>query len=338
MEAYTSPPAGWEGRVAAPCQLAGFAEAMTHMGYRPLYLQEGGQGALALVRGWVPGLRWATARANVIAPEADLGFVERALRLLKRLGVPHVKVGDTMFGLRQAPGASWSVPRTSVVTRHTFVLDLAESQETLFKRQDVSVRTSIRKAEKAGVKIREITSAADLDAYCALAGETSARVRRVTAYTDFPASFFAELYRRLAPTGSARFYLATVDDAVLAGAIFLCSRDRMLYFAGGSTRDRRWTSLQAPTAILWTAIRDAQAAGSSVFDFGGCTPTDDASDPRHGVYAFKKRWGGRLDTFYNLDVVLSPLGHHVQDRILSPLWDRLHPLYFKLLALRKAAP
>ena len=45
------------------------------------------------------------------------------------------------------------------------------------------------------------------------------------------------------------------------------------------------------------------------FDFGGCTPTEDVNDPRHGVYAFRKRWGGRLETFYSLEVVLGPMGH-----------------------------
>jgi lipid II:glycine glycyltransferase (peptidoglycan interpeptide bridge formation enzyme) len=104
----------------------------------------------------------------------------------------------------------------------------------------------------------------------------------------------------------------------------------MLYYLGGSTRDRALTGKQAPAAVFWRAMRDARRLGLTRFDFGGCTPTKDASDPRHGVYRFKKAWGGKLETFANLEVVLSPMAHGLQQRVVSPLWDRLHPLYFRL--------
>jgi len=139
----------------------------------------------------------------------------------------------------------------------------------------------------------------------------------------------------MAPGGAARFYMAWKGDVPLAGCILLCSRDEALYFAGASTRDRQWTALQGSTAVLWHAIREVKGRGLGRFDFGGCTPTEDAKDPRSGVYAFKKRWGGRLDTFANLEVVLGPLRHVFQERVLAPAWDRAHPAYFRILdALR----
>jgi len=41
---------------------------------------------------------------------------------------------------------------------------------------------------------------------------------------------------------------------------------------------------------------------------------------------------------YNLEVVVSPVAVHLQDHVLSPLWDRLHPVYFRLLGLRGQRP
>lgn len=305
---------------------------MSVLGYRPMYLSDGRQAALALIRGAFPGVGRLTARATVLAPGVDEGFVREALRCLGRSHISYVKVGDTMWGLpADAPWMTWAAPGTRVVTRHTFALDLAQGADALLKKQDVSVRTSIRRAERSGVKVHEITSPDDLEKYCTLAGETSGRIRAFASYTDFPAEFFVRLQTHMAPTGAAKMYLAYHDDVPLAGAIFLCGRGRIVYFAGASTRERRWTSLQAPTAILWHAMREAMDVGMTTFDLGGCTPTDDPRDPRYGVYAFKKRWGGQLETFYNLEVVLSRLPFYLQEHVISPLWDRLHPLYFRFV-------
>ena len=330
-------PAHWESMARWPVERAGFGHAMSWMGYRPLYAHDGQRGALALVRGGAPLLGRLTARANVYTSHGDPHFLAQVLGGLAARGIPHVKVGDTMWGTGWlgAPEA-WPLPRTAFTVRHTFQVDLSQAEDALARRQDASVRASIRKAQKAGVRVAEIRSPDGLDAYCALAGETTARVRRQTAYTDYPAAFFAELYRQLAPADAARFYVATIDDTPLAGAVLLCSADRVLYFAGASTRDRRWTALQAPTYVLWAAMLDARKRGHRWFDLGGCTPTEDPADPRHGVYAFKKRWGGDLERFGNLEVVLSPASVYLQERVIAPLWDRMHPLYFKLLAMRKA--
>lgn len=75
-------------------------------------------------------------------------------------------------------------------------------------------------------------------------------------------------------------------------------------FFGGSTRDRELTAKQGAAAVFWQAIREAKRLGMTRFDFGGCTPTEDA--------------------------------FHLQTRVLSPLWDRVHPLYFRLLNRSRA--
>jgi hypothetical protein len=55
-----------------------------------------------------------------------------------------------------------------------------------------------------------------------------------------------------------------------------------------------------------------------------------------GESPIKKRWGGRLETFYNLDVVLSSISSYLQERVLSPVWDRVHHLYVLMDAVRSA--
>ena len=321
----STPPADWAERIAAASQSEGFAEAMRLMGYRPLYVWSAENAALALVRGWR-----LTARANLFATGAPWPFLRGALDALAARGVPYVKVGDTMWGVVADGVPPDGTPRLSVTPRHTFVLDLAPSEADLLRGMDGAER-KIRKAEKEGVVVRPVESAADLAAFCQLSHETSDRVRARTAYTDFPPAFFETLHERMASTGAARFYVAWHDTAPLAACVFLTHADTMLYYLGGSTRNRELTTKQAPTAVFWRAIRDAKRLGVRYFDLGGCTPTEDVNDSRHGVYAFKKRWGGRLQTFYNVEAILSPFAYRLQERVVTPLWDRLHPMYFRLL-------
>lgn len=334
MNTFTTPPVGWDALVKSPCETVGFARAMAELGYRPLFLNSSTGAGLALVRGEVPVLGQLTSRANLYAPSASPAFVAEAVATLKRRGIPTVKVGDTMWGVPWSElGPEWPFARTRVIPRHTFRLDLSQDERTLRKNMEGADR-KIRKAENEGVKVQEATGPEDIAAYCRLSQETSERIRRRTAFTDFPDELFFTVYRELTPIGAARFYLAWHEDRPLAGCIFLCSSDSMLYWRGGSVRDRSLTAKQAPAAIFWHAIRAARAEGLKTFDFGGCTPTEDPSDPGYGVYAFKKRWGGRLHTFYNLEVVLAAPQHFVQERVLAPLWDRLHPLYLALIHRR----
>ena len=334
MEVLRLPPWDWDRAAVAPCQQVGFARAMTKLGYWPLYLREDDQLALALVRGWFPGIRRITARANLFAPGADPAFVREALRSLGGVGIPYVKVGDTMWGVRwgELP-PNWPFPRTRIVRRHTFVLDLQRSEDALVEMMQGAER-KIRRSEREGVVVRPVERPEELSAFCRLSRETSDRIRSRSAYTAFPNEFFEVIFRTLAPSGIARFYLGWHKDQPLAGYLFLRSADTMLYYLGGSTRDRELTAKQAPAAVFWHAIREARREGVARFDLGGCTPTDDPNDPRHGVYAFKKRWGGRLEVFSNLEVVLSRVPFYLQERVLSPLWDRAHPLFFKILPVR----
>ncbi|HEY5726355.1 MAG TPA: GNAT family N-acetyltransferase [Methylomirabilota bacterium] len=331
LTASATAPSGWAGLRPAPFQSEGFATGMRAMGYRPLYLHDGTRCALALVRGALPGLGNLAARANVFLDGADAGFTAAVLTALAARGIPYVKVGDTMSGVTwdELP-AGWPFSRTRVIPRHTFMLDLTQSESALLKGMDGAER-KIRKADREGVEVRLAESPEDLAAYCRLSRDTSERVRTRSAYTDFPDRFFQDLHRSLGPAGTMRFYVAWFRGEPLAGCLFTYSDTTMLYYLGGSTRDRELTAKQAPAAVFWHAIREAKRLGFSRFDLGGCTPTDDADDSRHGVYTFKKRWGGRLETFYNLDVVLSSIPFYLQERVLAPLWDRAHPLYFRLM-------
>jgi lipid II:glycine glycyltransferase (peptidoglycan interpeptide bridge formation enzyme) len=112
----------------------------------------------------------------------------------------------------------------------------------------------------------------------------------------------------------------------------------MVYFQGASSRDTSLTPLQAPAACFWAAIRIAKARKIRVFDFGGHTPGLPPSDSRHGVYEFKKKWGGVESQFYNAEIIISPYRYRLQETVGKVLWRVLHPTYFRIQSWLRDRP
>ena len=323
-----TPPDGWKAIARDAIQLPEYAEAARHLGYRPYYVARGNAAALVQIRDPLPALG-VLGRAYVYPSGEDAGFLADVLGAIARRRVPFVRLGNTMWGVRDRASLALPGRRVTLIERHTPVLDVTRDDRALLAGMDGAER-KIRKAEREGVEVREARSAADVEAYHALSRETADRIRSRSSFTELPLGFFTEVWRRMVPAGSARLFLAHHGGRLIAGSLFFIHGDTMLYYQGASTRDRDETLKQAPAACVWAAIRAARAMGLARFDFGGCTPTEDRSDPRYGVWEFKKKWGGALERFYNAEIRLSPRVVALQEHVMAPLWQRLHPLLWRL--------
>ena len=323
-----SPPPDWKAIARYAVQLPEFAEAGRHLGHRPYYARRGDAAALVQVRDPLPALG-LLGRAYVYPSGEDAAFLIDVIAALARRRIPFVRIGNTMCGPRERGEVVLPGRRVTVIPRQTPVLDITRDDRSLLAAMDGAQR-KIRKAEREGVEVTEARSLADVEAYHRLSSDSANRIRTRSRFTELPLAFFVEIWRRMVPAGHARFLLARHGGELLAGHLFLLHDDTMLYYQGASTRDRTHTARQAPAACFWAAIREAKTLGLKRFDFGGCTPTDDVTDPRHGVWQFKKKWGGRLVTFYNAEVQLAPRVVALQDRVVAPLWQRLHPLLWRL--------
>lgn len=309
-------------------QLPEFAEAGRRLGYRPYYVARGQAAALVQIRDPLPALG-VFGRAYVYPSGEDAAFLADVVAALRRRRIPFVRVGNTLWGVRDRAHLELAGRHVTVVPRHTPVLDITSDEGALLAGMD-GARRKIRKAEREGVEVTEAQSVADVEAYHRLSADTADRIRTRSCFTELPLAFFLDIWRHMVPAGHARLFLARHQGQLIAGNLFLIHGDTMLYYQGASTRDRAQTLRQAPAACFWAAIRAARAMGLARFDFGGCTPTEDRSDPRYGVWEFKKKWGGALERFYNAEIRLSPRVVALQEHVMAPLWQRLHPLLWRL--------
>jgi hypothetical protein len=330
MRLARDPEDGWDSRISSPVLSEGFAAALQGLGYRARFAEDQRDRALILLRTVpLPFLRRWTLRAKVYIDRGHNGFLRDLLVALRRRGVAHVKINDERHGLWYNVPSTW--PGVTQVTRWVFLVDAAgRTDADLRKAMQDPVPRNIRKAERAGVEVKEIASERDLDAFCALMAETSDRMRRRSVPAVFPDGFFRGVFQQMVPKGQALFLLAWAGTVPLAGQMYLLSPDRLIYYHGASTRDRALTPKHGPTAGFWHALRLARDRGIPILDFGGAEPTDDPHHIHFSITDFKRRWGGHHVAVPGAEAVLARTRVALQDRLLKPFWDRAHPFYLRM--------
>jgi lipid II:glycine glycyltransferase (peptidoglycan interpeptide bridge formation enzyme) len=315
-------PENWDNSVLQASETVEFAESMkTFPNYVCLYaLDENNNGnrAIVILQRFYPLLRVVSARSQVFTSSQDSMFMKHILDYLKRMKVPYVRIGNGMWGLKDS--VELSNFRTRVIERHTFLIDLTRKEDELWKALDKKTRNAIRRAEKENVVVKEIETENELSGYIALSQKTGERIRTVKGVKSFPTlrkRFFSAVYDNMAKKGYAKFVVAKYGDDTIAGGLFFTFNKAMLYYHGCSSHDV--SRLQAPSAIQWFMITRMRAQGIETYDLGGTAPGLDERDSRFFVHEFKRKWGGELRKFYNIEVVLSPLRNSMLNLALKLL-------------------
>ena len=159
---------------------------------------------------------------------------------------PNYPAGEMDFGGKEV--------KECYLPRNTLVVDL---EGDVLKQMKQKGRYNIKKAEKAGVYVRE--------------GEV-----------------LDELGEK------ARFYVAYADKMMVGGVLVSHFGDRATYYFGASSGKSR--RKMAPYALQWFAMQEAKKDGCSSYDFLGVAPVGDKKHALAGVTQFKTRFGGeRVD-------------------------------------------
>lgn len=179
-------------------------------------------------------------------------------------------------------------------------LDLTKTEDELLAGMKNKWRYNVRYATKHGVEVRAVTANSadfekDLDSFYELYKTTAAR----DGIGLHPKSYYKDLLERGAKSEKSEaegdrtkitLYIASHEGEDLAAIITLFQSDEAIYLYGCSGNNKR--NLMPAYLVQWTAIREAKAFGSKIYDFYGMPPTDDENHPMHGLYLFKTGFGG----------------------------------------------
>ena len=186
---------------------------------------------------------------------------------------------------------------TDIQPPDTVQLDLRLPLDTLLNECKPKWRYNIRLAEKKGVTVRCFSGAQ---------AETGIplfyRLYRETAVRDGIAIHAENYYRSLCRLAAGSeyntehmlisVYIAFFEEKPLAAIITLFSPYEAVYLYGASSNEHR--NLMPAYLLQWTAIKDAQNYGSTLYDFYGIPPADDPAHPMYGLYRFKTGFGGTI--------------------------------------------
>ncbi len=194
-------------------------------------------------------------------------------------------------------------PGKPMFTKHTFQLDLTQSEEKLFSNLKSKTRYNVRQAYKAGVQIIEDSSQEGLETYLQILEETTKR----QGFYAHDRSYFEKMWNALGDTGHMHIFHAVYDDTVLVSWIMF-TFDRTLYYPYGASRSVH-RDVMASNLMMWEMIRFGKNQGCSSFDmWGSLGPEPDEDDPWYGFHRFKEGYGGTLMEFIGTyDLVLQDM-------------------------------
>jgi hypothetical protein len=159
----------------------------------------------------------------------------------------------------------------------TFVIDLAQSEETLLQRMNPDTSRRIHKAQSAGVevKIERRPSSARLDRFF----DTLRQAALQRAFDIARAETLARMF------DDGRAILVSNETHVGEGAYLMiyCAGDKGYWLHGAG----RGTSPSAGQLLHWRAIQQLRNEGARWYDLGGVP-----SNPVNGIYKFKRAFGG----------------------------------------------
>ena len=269
-------------------------------GYRPCYLALEAPdrtlvGALPVMctRGLVTGRRMRSL--PVVPPAGPLADSDGDMRMLLEAACRHAdRDRAKVWTLHSRQGGLERVaPELRPMPKHpTFVLALGDDPDELrrgWKKSASNLFRSVKKAEKAGVTVREATSEADLRAFYMLYARTMRR-RRVLPRP------YAQLLsaRRMLPEGVFRLFVAEHEGRIVAGALWHSFGSAIDLLYNGS--DEGALDVRPNHALYWDAIRWAGERGHTELDLGHARPGS-------GLAEFKMQWGAESMAEYRYDYV-----------------------------------
>lgn len=179
--------------------------------------------------------------------------------------------------------------------KYMYALNLkGKTPEELMADFKSNTRGHIRKAEKMGVKIRELAKD-ELKIFKEITEKTSKR----REFEDKPLSYYEEMYDLFVPRGEAMFLVAEVEvegatstSIPLSAAMFMLYGDEVVYLFSGSD-EQYMKDYNAQYELQWYMIKYAAEKKFKRYNFYGIHGLPDDSQ-KDGVYEFKKGFGGQV--------------------------------------------
>lgn len=222
------------------------------------------------------------------------------------------------FGMKTvsfADGLKLKKTKVDIQPPDSSLVDLTCSEEEILSRMHAKWRYNIRLSERKGVEIHKylgnnLNLSEKIDKFYELTKETNAR----DGNSSHAKAYYLDLIKSSAQeiadgkdSPVISLYIAEHEGDEIASIMTLFSHDQAIYLYGASSNQKR--NLMPNHLLQWTAMKDAKAYGSKVYDLYGMPPEGkDQNHPMHGLYMFKANFGGHnIHRTGSWDLPLKPI-------------------------------
>jgi hypothetical protein len=195
-----------------------------------------------------------------------------------------------------------------------YVVDLTKLQDELWSRVRPSARASIRKCERQGFHVRQVSGDLAVDQLYHFLKLTYHRAR-----VPLPdRSLFEAAQEVLGPSGKIKFVAAYRGDEAVGTDAVLAFKDRVFGWYGGALRMKGVSPFEF---MQWNEIVWGCEHSYQIYDFGGAGWPDEP----YGVRDFKARFGGELVCYGRYRKVYSPRLLSLAERVYEVARSLISP-------------
>lgn len=175
------------------------------------------------------------------------------------------------------------LPRWETSPAQTVLVEIPRDEQALWKRFSKGCRSSIKKAQTAGVSVVEVAAPSFFDEYSSMAVDVYRKSRRKPPMTP---AYFRGIWDLWHQSGTLRTYMASHEGKPLAGAIFALddARKAAYYLDGVSYAESN--ALCPNNAVQWEFLKLLVSSGYERYDMLGAGIA--------GIRQFKLSFGGEL--------------------------------------------
>jgi hypothetical protein len=173
------------------------------------------------------------------------------------------------------------------ISGQTWVADLRDGAEAAWRRLEGRARTSVRRAEEAGVRVRRSTLTDEWRPFFELHLATYQRL----GVPSYPPALFRAIFEQLVAPGFCCVHFAELNGTPIAATNIACYKHGGYYWHGFASDQGLRTN--ALTLLIWNAIRDL--AGAGILQWLDCGEAVLHPGGRYRQLSeFKKSFGGEL--------------------------------------------
>lgn len=210
-----------------------------------------------------------------VSEEED--FLDRAVDYLKGLRADVIIPATTNSVFRAIPRGAIAVPYA------TYVIDLTQSEDDIWRQINHTYRKDIQNAGKKGLQV-QVNSADWEDVY--------AVIRRTFKRSGIPFMAFSAFEKLLSGLGEhARIFTAEQDGIIQSAAVYPFSQYCAYGVYGGSLEHARPGAFKL---IQWEAMKSFRNAGVRRYDLVGARVRPEPGSRQEGIMLFKQHFGAQM--------------------------------------------